>query len=155
MKISMAVKMAVSAVLSNKLRSFLTMLGIIIGVMAVTLLVSLVQGATNTVTSDLDELGGNQLVVQINTSSRRLTLAETRMMEDLPEIRYVSPTLNGNGTVTAAGESMDVSVIGVTERYDDVQGMDLQSGRGFERTDLDYRLNVAVVGTVLAVHCGF
>ena len=150
MKISMAVKMAVSAVLSNKLRSFLTMLGIIIGVMAVTLLVSLVQGATNTVTSDLDELGGNQLVVQINTRSRRLTLAGTREMEELPEIRYVSPTMNGNGTVTAAGESMDVSIIGVTERYGDVQGMDLQSGRGFERTDLDYRLNVAVVGIDVA-----
>lgn len=59
MKASQAGKMAFAAVLSNKLRSFLTMLGIIIGVMAVTLLISLVQGATNTVTESLDELGGS------------------------------------------------------------------------------------------------
>ena len=66
MKVSQAGKMALSAILSNKLRSFLTMLGIIIGVMAVTLLISLVQGASNTVTGQLDDLGGNQLIVQIN-----------------------------------------------------------------------------------------
>ena len=80
MKISQAGKMAFSAVLSNKLRSFLTMLGIIIGVMAVTLLISLVQGATNTVTESLDELGGDQLVVSITDRSKRLTLGEVEAL---------------------------------------------------------------------------
>ena len=65
MRLRMAGKMAFAAVLSNKMRSFLTMLGIIIGVMAVTLLVSLAQGAAGSVTSRLDELGGNQVVVQV------------------------------------------------------------------------------------------
>ncbi len=150
MKFSMAGKMAFSAVLSNKLRSFLTMLGIIIGVMAVTLLISLVQGASNTVTDRLDELGGDQLVVQVTGSNRRLTLREIKELEGEGGIRYVSPTLNGSGTAVADGASKDVTISGVTEHYDDVQGMDLLQGRAFNENDLDYRLNVAVIGYEVA-----
>ena len=76
MKLSQAGKMAFAAVLSNKMRSFLTMLGIIIGVMAVTLLISLVQGVTNTVTESLDDLGGDQLVVSISDRSKRFRVGD-------------------------------------------------------------------------------
>ena len=150
MKLTMAGRMAFSAVLANKMRSFLTMLGIIIGVVAVTLLVSLVQGATNTVTENLDDLGGDRLVVQISGGSRRMTLWEVRALEDLEEIGYVSPSMSGSGTVRAEGTGMDVSVNGITEQYEAVQGLDLESGRPFDRTDMDYRLGVAIVGCEVA-----
>ena len=150
MKISQAGKMAFSAVLSNKLRSFLTMLGIIIGVMAVTLLISLVQGATNTVTESLDELGGDQLVVSITNRSKRLTLGEVEALAGEGGIAYVSPTLSGSGTAKAAGKSTDVTINGITEFYDAVQGLDLESGRVITELDNEQRLGVCIVGHSVA-----
>ncbi len=150
MKLSQAGKMAFSAVLSNKLRSFLTMLGIIIGVMAVTLLISLVQGATNTVTESLDELGGDQLVVSITDRSKRLTLGEVEALAGEEGIAYVSPTLSGSGTAKAAGKSTDVTINGITESYDAVQGLDLESGRAITQLDNEERLGVCIVGHSVA-----
>lgn len=150
MKFSQAGKMAVAAVLSNKLRSFLTMLGIIIGVMAVTLLISLVQGATNTVTESLDDLGGDQLVVSVTNTSKRLTLSEVEALTKLDGIERVSPTLSGRGTARADGNSSDVTITGITASYDEVQGMSLAAGRSITQTDVDYRLNVCIIGPTVS-----
>ena len=142
--------MAFAAVLANKLRSFLTMLGIIIGVMAVTLLISLVQGATNTVTESLDELGGDQLVVSITNRSRRMTLGEVESLAGEGGIDRVSPNISGNGTAKAAGKSTDVTINGITESYDAVQGLDLERGRIISNLDNEHRLNVCIVGHSVA-----
>ena len=150
MKLTMSGKMAFSAVLSNKLRSFLTMLGIIIGVMAVTLLISLVQGASDSVTDQLNDLGGNQLVTQIYSTTKRLSLSEIRELEGSGGVEYVSPVFNGKATAIAGTEDKDVSVVGITERYKDVQGIDLEAGRNISRNDLDYRLSVCIVGQKVA-----
>lgn len=150
MKLSQAGKMAFSAVLSNKLRSFLTMLGIIIGVMAVTLLISLVQGATNTVTESLDDLGGDQLVVSISDRSKRLSLNEVESLAGKGGIYLVSPNLSSGGSAKAAGKSMDVTITGITGSYDDVQGLDLEKGRVITDLDNEYRLNVCVIGSGVA-----
>ncbi len=147
MKFSQAGKMAFSAVLSNKMRSFLTMLGIIIGVMSVVLLISLVQGATNTVTDSLGDLGGDQLIVTVTDSSKKLTLPEVEAMADGEEITNVSPTITGSATVKANGTSTDdISVIGITPAYEAVQGLDFMVGRNISQNDNDYRLNVCVLG---------
>ena len=69
MKITQAIKMAFASICSTKLRSFLTMLGIIIGVMSVTVLVSIVQSTTNNVSDTLSQLGGN--VISATVTSRR------------------------------------------------------------------------------------
>ncbi len=146
MKFSQASKMAISTIRSNKLRTFLTMLGIIIGVMAVTLLVSLVEGATNKVTDSMNDLGGDELVVQITSTTKRLTLHEVESLEGSSGIQYVSPTIQGSDTAVAEGNSHDVSVVGITDRYGDVQGLDILNGRTFTQTDTDNRLNVAIIG---------
>ena len=146
MKFSQASKMAISTIRSNKLRTFLTMLGIIIGVMAVTLLVSPVEGATNKVTDSMNDLGGDELVVQITSTTKRLTLHEVESLEGSSGIQYVSPTIQGSDTAVAEGNSHDVSVVGITDRYGDVQGLDILNGRTFTQTDTDNRLNVAIIG---------
>ena len=150
MKFSQAGKMAFSAVLSNKLRSFLTMLGIIIGVLAVVVLISLVQGASNSVTSQLADLGGNNLIVQVNGSNRKLNLTEVRALEEEESIQYVSPILQGSGSAVAGSNSYDVTITGITERYDEVQSLDLENGRNINRTDMDYRLGVIILGHKVA-----
>ena len=150
MKLSQAGKMAFSAVLSNKLRSFLTMLGIIIGVMAVTVLVSLVQGATGEIMTQLDELGGDQLIVSITNTQKRMTLTEAISLTEEEDIGFVSPSISGNGKANAEGKSADVSINGVTAVFPKVQGMDLVSGRTISQIDNDYRLNVCIIGQTVA-----
>lgn len=150
MKISQAGKMAFAAVLSNKLRSFLTMLGIIIGVMSVTLLISLVQGATNTVTESLDEMGGDQLIVSISDTSKRLKLNEIKALEGANGISLVSPAVSGKSTAKADGNAIDVSVTGITAAYDEVQGLDLELGRNINEIDNEYRLDVCIIGQEVA-----
>ena len=86
MKFTQGIKMAISSVRSNKMRSFLTMLGIIIGVMAVTLLVSLVQGATNTITDELSGLGGSNLSCMVTKTTPRIELDEVLALQEKDEI---------------------------------------------------------------------
>ena len=108
MKLTQELKMALSSVKSNKMRSFLTMLGIIIGVMAVTLLVSLVQGATNTITEQLSGLGGSNLSCMVKKQTPRITLQEVQALEEKPEIGLVSVYHGGSGIAKAAGNQEDV-----------------------------------------------
>ncbi len=150
MKFSQAGKMAVSAVLANKLRSFLTMLGIIIGVMAVTLLISLVQGASDNVTESINDLGGDQMIVNITDQSKRLTLSEVENIAGQEGIGQVSPYISGRGTAKAEGTSTDVTITGITSAYEDIQGLDLACGRSISQTDNDYRLNVCILGYTAA-----
>jgi len=151
MKIGQAVKMAISSIRSNKMRSFLTMLGIIIGVMSVVLLVSLVQGATGSITSELDSLGGNQLTVSIVNPDTTLTLKEVNSLEDKEEIIRVAAYNSGSGTAKAEGNSSDVSITGITENYTDFTELNLLSGRSILDIDNEYRLNVCVIGNSVAM----
>lgn len=143
--------MAISAVFSNKLRSFLTMLGIIIGVMAVTLLVSLVQGATGKITDSMSGLGGDQIIVTITNRQKRLNYTELKALEGTGDVDKVSPYLNGNGTATAGNSSADVSIYGITAAYQDVQGLDLEYGRNISEFDREEALSVCIVGYDTAV----
>lgn len=81
MKITQAIKMAFASICSTKLRSFLTMLGIIIGVMSVTVLVSIVQSTTNNVSDTLSQLGGN--VISATVTSRRSNKITTSDLKTL------------------------------------------------------------------------
>lgn len=91
MKMKQSVKMAISAVCSNKMRSFLTMLGIIIGVLSVTLLISIVQGGTGSITDSMEELGGNQIIVTVTDSHKKLSYNELNTLKGTGGIKNVSP----------------------------------------------------------------
>ena len=91
MNLRQSVKMALSAIISNKMRSFLTMLGIIIGVFSVTVLVSIVQSGTNTITDSISGLGGNQVTVTITNQKKRLTRSELPALEGPGGLQYVAP----------------------------------------------------------------
>ncbi|MDY3918577.1 MAG: ABC transporter permease [Candidatus Limivivens sp.] len=150
MKLKQSFKMAVSAIISNKMRSFLTMLGIIIGVLSVTLLISIVQGGTGSITESMDDLGGDQIIVSIMDHHKKLTYTELRSLEGTGGIRVVSPHLNSSGVAKAARNSTDITIHGVTPAYQDVQGFDLENGRNFTDLDLEERLNVCIIGTGVA-----
>ena len=147
MKFTQAVKMALSSILSTKLRSFLTMLGIIIGVLSVTLLVSIAQSTAGSVNDTLSGLGGNVISATIN--SRRSTGIKSSDLESLtdnPAVQTVSPTVTGSGTAKAGGNSSDVSLKGITQEYLEIEGTEITSGRQILTVDNENRLQVCLIG---------
>jgi putative ABC transport system permease protein len=151
MKITQAIKMAFSAILSNKMRSFLTMLGIIIGVLSVTLLVGIVQGATDEVTSQIEDIGGSKLMVSIlSPRPYYISLEDLEALQNKDGVALIAPTVSGNGVATAEGNSSTTDVIGVTANSQKVDGVKVGSGRFIDDLDNADRLSVAVIGEGVA-----
>lgn len=149
--ITQAIKMAFASICSTKLRSFLTMLGIIIGVMSVTVLVSIVQSTTNNVSDTLSQLGGN--VISATVTSRRsnkITTSDIKSLENNPAIESVSPIISGSSTAKASGNSSSVTLKGITEEYEDIQNISVQKGRYILDVDNDNRLQVCLIGVTAA-----
>ena len=144
-------KMALRSISSNKLRAALTMLGIIIGVMALVVLVSLVNGATSSVTDAVSSLGTSMLTVSISDDKGMpldLDTVNGYMEED--GIGLVAPYTSTS--VTASGEeaSGDVTVYGTTPAFYDVQGMQLAMGRFLKTSDVENHTYVCVINETAA-----
>ena len=147
----LSLKMALRSISSNKMRAALTMLGIIIGVMALVVLVSLVNGATSSVTDAVSGLGTSMLTVSISDDKGMpldLDTANGWMEEE--GIGLVAPYVTGSATASAGGESGSVTVYGVTPAFYEVQGMQLAMGRFLKTTDVDNHTYVCVINETAA-----
>ena len=139
-------KMALRSISSNKLRAALTMLGIIIGVMALVVLVSLVNGATSSVTDAVSGLGTSMLTVSIyDDKGMPLDLDTVNGYMDEDGIGLVAPYISSSVTATADGESGEVTVYGATPAFYDVQGMQLAMGRFLKTSDVENHTYVCVI----------
>ena len=139
-------KMALRSISSNKLRAVLTMLGIIIGVMALVVLVSLVNGATSSVTDAVSGLGTSMLTVSISDDKGMpLDLDTVNGYMDEDGIGLVAPYISSSVTATADGESGEVTVYGATPAFYDVQGMQLAMGRFLKTSDVENHTYVCVI----------
>jgi putative ABC transport system permease protein len=154
LKFGQAIKIAFKNIVTNKLRAFLTMLGIIIGVSAVIALVSLGQGASQSVSEDVSSLGTTMVSVNIqgnSTSEEVVDYDEVMAFEDYSEVEAVSPTVSGTGTVKNGTTSMDsVSISGVTPTYENVQDTQVSSGRFILDIDQENRNKIALLGSNVA-----
>ena len=146
-------KMAISSILSNKLRTFLTMLGVIIGVSAVIIAVGFAEGSTKSITSNIESIGTNMLTV--NLMGRRTSdvtydvVAEE--LDKIDEIENYAPILNGNVYIkNSKNTSISTNYVGTNENYATVQDKTVQEGRFLTSFDIKGSLNVAVVGTYVA-----
>ena len=131
-------RMALRSIGANKMRAALTMLGIIIGVMALVVLVSLVNGATSSVTDAVSSLGTSMLTVSISDDKGMpldLDTVNGYMEED--GIGLVAPYLSGSATAKGDEASGDVTVYGTTPALYDVQGMQLAMGRFLKTSDVE------------------
>ena len=144
--------MALRSIGSNKMRSVLTMLGIIIGVMSLVVLVSLVNGATNTVTSAVSDLGSSMVTVSISDdkgSPVYLEDLETWMAEEKD-----MGLLSAYKTATAVGKHGSnygsVTIYGTTPAYYEIQAMQLSMGRWLKQTDLDNNSYVSILNHAAA-----
>ena len=144
-------KMALRSIGSNKLRAVLTMLGIIIGVMALVVLVSLVNGATSSVTDAVSDLGTNMLTVSISDDKGLpLDLPTVNSWMDEENIGLVAPYVTSSVTARAGSESGTATVYGVTPAFYEVQGMQLAMGRWLKTSDVENHTYVCVINETAA-----
>jgi putative ABC transport system permease protein len=142
--------MALRSIKGNKLRSVLTMLGIIIGVSSVIVLVSIAQGSTTNVTSQINSLGTNLLT--INTFGTNLSLTEDKInkLGKLSGIQALSPVVSGRISVKKDRTSSQTTLTGTNAAYESVRNTNVSNGRFLTDIDLEYRQKIAVLGATTA-----
>jgi putative ABC transport system permease protein len=162
MKWKNLIKVAFKSILKNRMRSFLTILGIVIGVGAVIALVAIGQGASADIEGEISSLGTNMLIIRpgsIRTGgvSRGASSLNTLRMDDVKKLeeeatllQYVSPIINAAGQVIAAGKNWSTSVQGVSTNYLEIRDWSLEKGTFFTDRDTRSRRKVAVLGKTVA-----
>jgi putative ABC transport system permease protein len=151
-----SVAMALATLRANRMRSLLTMLGIVIGNASVITLVGIGRGAQNLAANQLSSLGANVLfVVPGNNDTRRqgLETPKTLVLEDakaiaeqVPSVRRVAPQITLNTVVQAGALSSSATVTGVTPNFLEVRSFEVAQGRFFNDSDLRSARNVTVIG---------
>lgn len=146
-----SLKMAFKSISGNKLRAFLTMLGIIIGVMALVILVSLANGATSTVTDTISSLGSNLVSVTISDDKGDpLTLEELQEWGEEAVIGRIAPYAQESVTAKYGSQSTSLTVYGTTAAYYDIEELSLLVGRFLKTADSDNHTNVCVINETAA-----
>lgn len=144
------VKLSLKAIYNNKMRSFLTMLGIIIGVMAVVILVSITQGATSGITDSISDMGSQQITATITDDEVSVSADSVETLSSYPTISGVAPIISTSKTVKKNSTTGNYTVVGVTPSYFDVQDIEIQRGRTIAESDLEWNTKVCVIGTEVA-----
>lgn len=153
MKFFQTIRMAVSSIASNKLRSFLTMLGIIIGISSVIILIAMGEGTKEQIASQIEGLGTNLITVSITGGrNQAVTNEELDTLSAKPGIANIAPVLTGNNATMSNGNTTasNSNFLATTPNYQDVKNTYVQSGRFINQTDIDNRFKVAVLGVSAA-----
>lgn len=153
-------EMAIATLRTNKMRSGLTMLGIIIGNASVIAMVGLGQGAQKLAAEQFESLGSNILfIIPGSRAAQRTTfdLPKTLVWEDakaiaaqVPNVAGVAPQINGRGAIRFGGINKEGLITGVTPSFESVREFVLDKGRFVTDTDLDRTKRVAVIGSEIA-----
>ncbi len=148
--------MAGKTLVSNKLRSSLTMLGIIIGNASVITLVGLGRGAQTLAKNQLSNLGANVLfIVPGNNDTRRrgISFPKNLVLEDsiainnqVPSVKKVAPQISANEIVQSNSKSLNISIAGVTPEFLDVRSFEVDEGRFISQSDVNSARSFVVIG---------
>ena len=150
-------RLALQALIRNRSRSLLTMLGVVIGVAAVIVTVAIGTGAKTSVANQINSLGSNLIVVipgSVQTSGARtgnggastLTVQDGLAIAKLQGVSAVSPAVNVRAQLVANGQNWQTQVTGVAPTYTTVRSWDVSNGRFFTQTETDEAAKVAVLG---------
>ena len=154
MKLLESFQLALSNIRGSKMRSFLTMLGIIIGVCAVIVIVGLGNGMQKYMEDSFAEMGTNSLTVMISGRGSSRSVSEEQMYEIVEEnseyLDAISPTVTMNGSVKiGSSTASSTSVTGISEEYFDMKGYGVSQCRGILFIDIAERKKVCVIGQYL------
>jgi putative ABC transport system permease protein len=145
----------------NKMRSALTMLGIIIGVGAVIAMIAVGSGAKASIAERIASMGSNMLIVMSGSSTSggmrfgsgtvpTLTVEDAKaILSEIPSVKYVAPSLPGVAQVVYGNQNWSTSVQGTTPEMLDIREWPVDSGRPFTQQDLDGATKVCLLGTTV------
>lgn len=154
MNVKQSFKLAIKSISTSKFRSFLTMLGIIIGVAAVIVLVSLVDGFSRDMTSSFEAMGTNLITVSVIGRGNNTKVTPSDMMNFASEnediISAVSPLVTVSATIKNGSENLTSTVYGASEYYDKIKSYEMESGRFIQYIDIEKRQKVCVIGKYIA-----
>ncbi len=148
---------AIESLIANKMRSSLTMLGIVIGVAAVIAMLALGTGAQDSIIGEIEGIGTNLLFIRTDDENvltpKPLTLADAEALDDpvqAPAVNAIAAAVQGAAEVSYSGESSVTTVIGVTPEYTTVQNMIVAEGEVLNDTHLTGLASVAILGANVA-----
>ncbi len=164
MDLLMIIRVAFRALVRNKMRAALTMLGIIIGVSAVIAMVSIGQGAQASVQAQIESIGTNLLFVSAgaqnvggvrsgtgDSGTNTLTVEDLdAIRREVPSVSMVTPAVNARSQLVSGNANWNTSVQGVSEQYPDVRKWKVQSGEFFTDADVRTAARVIVIGQTIA-----
>ena len=162
MNVSNLFKIALRALANNKLRGFLTMLGIIIGVASVITMLAIGQGSKRSIQAQISEMGSNMIMIQPGADMRGGVRQEASSMETLKlqdyqdildETRYVSatsPTVNSSGQAIYGSNNAPTTVYGISPDYMEIRRYEVDEGDMFSEQDVRTAAKVCVIGKTVA-----
>ncbi len=162
MNISNLFRIAVRALFKNKMRAFLTMLGIIIGVASVIAMLAIGEGSKRSITEEMSSMGSNMVMIMPNMQSRGgVSLGSSGSMvlkySDVEAIRNeatfisaVSPTVNASGQVIYGNQNTQTTIYGVSEEYLDIRKLNIANGRIFTASEVRSMAKVCIIGQTVA-----
>ena len=148
-----AFKMSVQAIMAHKMRSLLTMLGIIIGIASVVSVVALGNGSEKKILADISAMGTNTISIfpgrgfgdRRSGRIKTLTIDDAKVIAKQSYVASATPQTNSSGTLTYRNTDLSASLYGVGEQYFDVRGLKLESGRLFDENDVKEDAQVVVI----------
>ena len=147
MRFLQIIKIALMNIQNNKLRSILTMVGIIIGISSVIILVSLVSGSAQGITSQVRSLGPNLITVNIYSGwYKKLGMNQVAEISKLSGVGEVAPTIPANVIVKKEKYNERLAITGTTSNFLIIRGMKLSGGRFISDLDVENRRSVVVLG---------
>lgn len=146
-------KMSIQAILSHKMRSLLTMLGIIIGIASVVTVVALGQGSTKSIMDNINAMGTNTIDIlpgknfgdMRSGKIRTLTVSDANFLSQQNYIDSTTPNSSTSGTITFSNESVTAQLKGVGGQFFAVKGIEIESGRIFSAQDVKESASVVVI----------
>jgi putative ABC transport system permease protein len=146
---------------ANRLRTFLTMLGMVIGVSAVVLMMAIGQGAQQAIKKSIDSMGSNLFIVLSGSSNSMgtrtgsgnaasLNINDAYAVADLTDVLMVAPINTGNAQIVYSGNNWNTSVIGTTPNYFNIRNWNVDEGYAFTDSDIRSATRVALIGKTVA-----
>ncbi|MGN1376676.1 MAG: ABC transporter permease [Prevotella sp.] len=162
MSITNLFKIAARAIASNKLRSFLTMLGIIIGVASVITMLAIGQGSKESIRNQISEMGSNMIMIMPGQDMRGGVRQDASSMETLKltdyqalkeQCRYISaisPVVNSSGQFINGNNNTPSTIYGVNQDYLDIRKLEVEEGEMFTDEDIKSGAKVCIIGKTVA-----
>ena len=157
MNLSNLLKIALKALNNNKLRCFLTMLGIIIGVASVITMLAIGQGSKNSIKAQISEMGSNMIMIHPGNMQRggvrqsaddmqTLVVADYEALQEVPGIAAISPSVNSGGQFVNGNNNYPSTIYGITPEYLDIRKLKVKDGDMFTAQDIKSAAKVCILG---------